>query len=102
MAEQATNQIDSDLFNGMSTNSEIQSAPEASISPSHAFVAKTIHPPSAVGNYEGIPTNDTRSQVLLNWTGFDLTNPSLGGYVTGVRPPAIFPSEWAFLVPNGG
>jgi hypothetical protein len=102
MAEQATNQIDSDLFNGMSTNSEIQSAPEASISPSHAFVAKTIHPPSAVGNYEGIPTNDTRSQVLLNWTGFDLTNPPLGGYVTGVRPPAIFPSEWAFLVPNGG
>lgn len=37
------------------------------LSPNEAFLAKTIHPPSAVPDYKGIPTNDCRSQVVAEW-----------------------------------
>lgn len=39
----------------------------APTSPQAAFERKTIHPPEAVDGYCGMPTNDTRTQVVVEW-----------------------------------
>jgi len=54
------------------TQSETQET-AARKTPDQAFLEKTIHPPSAVAGYEGIPTNDARTQVVMNWVDNRLT-----------------------------
>lgn len=63
------NSMDFDMFSNLSktVDSEVQSSTVAEVNPQAAFIRKSIHPPSAIPNYTGIPTNDARSQVLVQW-----------------------------------
>lgn len=73
------------------------------VSAKAAFMAKCLHPPSAVNGFEGLPTNDTRSQVTVEYKGIFLSQAS--GYVNGdnkVVPPARKPTSFAYLVTGGG
>lgn len=73
------------------------------VSPKAAFVAKCLHPPSAVNGFEGLPTNDTRTQVCVEYKGLSLLTAS--GYlnVNGtITPPAKKPTTFAYLIPAGG
>nr|WAY16446.1 hypothetical protein [Hepelivirales sp.]WAY16448.1 hypothetical protein [Hepelivirales sp.] len=70
----------------------------AKLSARDAFLAKTVHPPSAVPGYEGIPTNDCRSQVITEWVDNRLINTSKvggGGLFTTVPNGEI--EGYAFL-----
>lgn len=62
----ADNDMDFDLFTDLHKDNEIQSTTEP-MSQQSAFIRKSIHPPSAIAGYDGIPTNDARSQVLVQW-----------------------------------
>lgn len=66
--------IDPDLFHGIrdSNASEVVNSNSNSIEPQVAFLRKCIHPPSAVPSYSGLPTNDTRTQVLVQWTNMQI------------------------------
>jgi hypothetical protein len=101
MAHSAPNSIDPDMFQRVS-ESEAQTVAKAAPSVTSAFVKKTLHPPSAISNYEGMPTNDARTQVVTEWRGIDLLNPptTLANGITVQLLPAW--SEYAFLIPNGG
>lgn len=62
------------------------------VSAVEAFLAKTIHPPSAVMGYEGMPTNDCRSQVISEWIDNKLISTSkvdIAGQVTIVPPGEV-------------
>jgi len=68
-----------------------------------AFMTKCMHPPSAVNGFEGLPTNDTRSQVCVEYKGIFLSQAS--GYVNSeqrITAPAKKPTSFAFLIPAGG
>lgn len=52
-------------------NTEYQTH-EKKIPPEHAVLVKCLHPPSAVPGFEGLPTNDARSQALLEWRGIQI------------------------------
>lgn len=68
-----------------------------------AFMSKCLHPPSAVNGFEGLPTNDTRSQVTAEYKGLFLSQSS--GYVQPdgtCVPPTAKPTSFAFLIPGGG
>nr|UBY12883.1 putative structural protein [Hepevirus sp.] len=69
MAKAVNNDMDFDMFSNLSksVDSEIQSTASTETNPQAAFIRKSIHPPSAIPNYNGIPTNDARSQVLVQW-----------------------------------
>jgi len=100
--EAAQNQIEADLFETIKSDSEVQSTAPIE-TPVHAFIAKHVHPPSAVPSYEGIPTNDARTQVVANWVDFNINDdvvfePTLpGGTNAFIRPPSGF----AYLVTTG-
>lgn len=101
--EGAANQIDANLFENIQHVKETQtSAPVES--PKHAFLVKHLHPPSAVPSYEGIPTNDSRTQVIANWVQFGVVNASRV-IDPGTGIPVEVPSEniqgFAFLVTSG-
>jgi len=101
MAHSAPNSIDPDMFQRVS-ETEVQTIAKAAPSPASAFVKKTLHPPSAISNYEGMPTNDARTQVVTEWRGVDLLNAptSLANGLTVQLVPVW--NEYAFLIPNGG
>lgn len=65
-----TQDIEADLFSNIQTGSEIQSS--ANEDPHVAFIHKCLHPPSAVPSFSGLPTNDTRTQVLVQWRNLQL------------------------------
>lgn len=48
------------------TNSEVQTVVKV-VDPELSFIQKCLHPPSAIPGYIGIPTNDARSQVCLEF-----------------------------------
>jgi hypothetical protein len=101
MAHSAPNSIDPDMFQRVS-ESEAQTIAKPAPSVTSAFVKKTLHPPSAISNYEGMPTNDARTQVVTEWRGIDLLNqPTTLANGLSVQPIASF-NEYAFLIPNGG
>jgi hypothetical protein len=84
-------------------------APEVEIpktvSAKAAFMAKCLHPPSAVNGFEGLPTNDTRSQVTVEYKGIFLSQASAyaGNAPTSlITAPAKRPTSFAFLVVGGG
>lgn len=93
-------------------NFEEMIAPEVevpkTVSAKAAFIAKCLHPPSAVNGFDGLPTNDTRSQVcveykglsLLQFSGYPKDNPATGKIVC--TPPSKRPTSFAFLIPAGG
>ena len=61
------NNVNSELLNSMQQpENEVQNTAPIK-EPALSFIDKHIHPPSAVPGYVGMPTNDTRTQVVTNW-----------------------------------
>jgi len=99
------NDINLDLFNDIRTQDEVQTRSE-DLPPRAAFIQKCIHPPSAVPNFEGLPTNDARSQVLLQWRNVQLmANPYIWDYtvhsVRAVTAADLTTFNYAILCMNG-
>jgi len=108
MAERVENEPEVDMFNHISTKTETEFNTHANttISPLDAFVAKSIHPPSAYANYAGIPTQDTRSQVVANWRSVKMSGPLTGTDGTPGSTPTktVFSdssSSRVYIIPNG-
>jgi len=73
MAEAGNSMAEMDMFDKTSMkNSEVVTPPSSS--PRAAFVTKCLHPPSSVSSFEGIPTNDARTQVILNYVNVGIIN----------------------------
>jgi len=103
---QTENQVDGDMFMDLHANSEVQTVAEKTPNPAHAFIKKTIHPPSAIPEYNGLPTNDARSQVLVKWRNMELMKtPAIFDVnkqnVRLVTPGDLDTFDMAFLVTNG-
>jgi hypothetical protein len=102
MAQIADNQVDADMFSNLQQDSEIQTVTKV-VQPDKAFIQKCLHPPSSVPGFIGIPTNDARSQVVLEWRNLFMQKPSYGF----LQPPTVVvklpvqPIEFAFLIPTG-
>lgn len=101
------NSVDVDLFNEMQMqgDSEVQTK-AVSTNPQIAFIQKCIHPPSALPGYLGIPTNDARSQVCLEWRRMNLNNtPYFYDFgtskVRAVLSADLGQFDYAFLHVNG-
>ncbi len=98
----ADNDVNLDNYVALQQDSEVQTSVPIT-KPAESFVAKCIHPPSAVPGFRGIPTNDARSQVLLEWRHMSLmsqvydTDPATGL----VRVATVAPSNYSWLIPNG-
>ena len=69
-----------------------------------SFITKCLHPPSAVPNFEGLPTNDSRSQVVVQWASNKLMDRP---YVAAALNEESIPVEqtlvsgFAFLTTTG-
>nr|WAY16462.1 hypothetical protein [Hepelivirales sp.] len=101
MAQSAANPVDVDLFSSLHGSTEVQNKPTKISNPSTAFIQKSLHPPSAIDGYCGLPTNDARSQVLAEWRSVELSRkPVIPGtaniFVGGPASPCM-----AFLIPTG-
>lgn len=92
------------LFEQTATsNSEVITPPPTTAK--HAFITKLLHPPSAVSNYQGLPTGDTRTQVCLDYISVGINiQPSYfdrsTSRVTAFTDASKF-SDYAILCPNG-
>lgn len=103
---QATNKVEGDMFSSIQVDNEVQQPTLNILNPRHAFVEKLIHPPSAVEAYAGLPTNDTRSQVTVEWRNMNLLN-QIVGYDNSINKYRPYVSEdftafdYGFYIPNG-
>jgi hypothetical protein len=76
--ETTNNDIDIDLFNDLQTEATIienqtpMQQEEIKLNDEISFIKKCIHPPSAIPGYNGLPTNDARSQVLTQWRNINI------------------------------
>lgn len=71
---------------------------------SHSFIDKHIHPPSAIPGYAGMPTNDSRTQVVTNWVELNTISEVSAPDVFGQPPvPATptFVDGFAYLHTSG-
>lgn len=109
MAEQIEKDTEIDVAKNMlhpnpPMSSEVVTIAESAKTDADAFVVKHLHPPSSVMNYQGMPTNDTRTQVVTNWVQFGILDQS---EVISSVPPGPNPignnqvSGIAFLVTSG-
>lgn len=102
-SQAAQNPIDADLFHNERQPAMQNTAPI--LGPDQAFIEKHVHPPRAVPSYDGMPTNDTRSQVVINWTKYGIINSSkyvpygVAPQVTPVDPQQV--SGYAILSTSG-
>ena len=78
---------------------------------SESAIRKLLHPPSAVPGYAGLPTNDSRTQVTLEYvdTSINITPrvqaydaSGVAGPVEELTPAALSTFDYALLSPNGG
>ena len=103
-AEAAQNDIELDLFNNLSRNNEVQNRTPR-VDPEKSFIDKCIHPPTATPGFIGLPTNDTRSQVLLEWRNVFLQSRPIVIRIVDSKTTAVavekLPNEMAFLIPTG-
>jgi len=78
LIESTNNDMNLDLFNDLQTEATIISnqtpmqQEEIKQNDDISFIKKCIHPPSAIPGYNGLPTNDARSQVLTQWRNIDI------------------------------
>lgn len=99
------NPIEADMFSDLHTDTEVQTS-AAITDPQTAVIRKLVHPPSAVPGFCGLPTNDTRSQVVLEWRNMELLNlPYIFDYTAGavraVTAADLTQFDYAFLCVNG-
>lgn len=106
MSEPAKNEIgavnDASASSPLVTTETQNSTP--ALDPKHAFVQKCVHPPTAVPSFEGLPTNDSRSQVCVEWVDSRMVeNPTTTGAlntpVLEVQPASV--EGYAFLCTTG-
>lgn len=105
-SEPTENSVDIDMFSEIRGSSEVQSSSKI-VNPEYAFVQKCLHPPSAVPGYCGLPTNDARSQVTLEWRTMNINNtPMIFDYKTGatrlVTASDLSQFDYTYLHTNGG
>jgi hypothetical protein len=81
MAEMVPNDMEFDMFSKLQTDNEVQSRDETS-NPKVACIKQLVHPPSAIPGFNGLPTNDARTQVVLKYRNLNLS-----------EIPIIFDSE---------
>lgn len=102
----ASNPVDVDMFNNLHTDTEVQTTAAHAPTAQAAFVQKCLHPPSAIANFSGIPTNDTRTQVCAEWRSMEIMNaPRILDYtnntVRAATPADLSTFNMAFLSTNG-
>jgi hypothetical protein len=105
MAEATNNSADFDMFSSLQTDNEVQTTAKK-VNPQTACVQKLIHPPSAVPSFDGIPTNDARSQVLVQWRNAKIMDtPYIFDYTTSkvaaVTGGDLNTFDYAILTTNG-
>jgi len=98
----ATNQIQTEVlpeetFNHLASNHQEKTI---NAGPDENFIAKMIHPPRSQV-FNGLPTNDTRSQVTVEYVQQELTNQP--GFLAGVGVFTRVPNatRLAYLTLNG-
>lgn len=97
----ATQQID--MFHNIKTTSEVAEKTPARSS-AEAFVRQHYHPPSSVALYDGIPTEDARSQVVVRHNSFHVLDTALVYPFSGGAPTQMPNNEvtgYAFLCCSG-
>nr|WAY16453.1 hypothetical protein [Hepelivirales sp.] len=73
MSKDSNNPINTDLFESLQKeDSEVQTHSSEQNKPSVAFIKKCIHPPSSINGFAGLPTNDSRSQVCIEWRSVNI------------------------------
>lgn len=86
-----------------STSMPIQSHSKP-LSPSQAFVCKVTHPPTTVPEFSGLPTQDTRTQVVYNMRNIDvLKTPIVFDPVNSVWTSSDWDdhNDYSIVVPTG-
>lgn len=88
--------------------SDSTSMPEQShgkpLTPSQAFVCKVTHPPTTVPEFEGLPTQDARTQVVYNMRNIDVLKTPI---TYDANSEMYQPNSWSdhndytIVVPNG-
>jgi hypothetical protein len=74
------------------------------LSPSQAFVCKVTHPPTTVPEFQGLPTQDARTQVVYHMRNIDvLKAPVTFDYVAGKYAENTWDnhSDYSIIVPTG-
>lgn len=103
---QEVNQVDPDLFSDlhMEQTPLQEHAHALGYTPTQALVVKCTHPPSAVV-FDGLPTNDARSQVYVEWRDMEMmSKPRILGsdnIVRDVTPADLNTFDYGFLSLNG-
>lgn len=105
MSSVVDNSITTELSNTVpiSADNEVQATAPVK-NPSHSFIDKHIHPPSAVPGYAGMPTNDSRTQVITNWVELNTIRNVKGPAPAGQAPVDAAPNYvdgFAFLHTSG-
>lgn len=105
------NPVDVDLFNNLHNDTEIQTHTNVKHTQQDAVIRKLLHPPSAVPEFAGLPTNDARSQVVVEWRNMDLMDaPRVINYKTGTPTylqvieatnEDLSTFDYGFFIPNG-
>jgi len=86
------------MFDDLSKDSEV-AVPSPPLHANAAFVHKCLHPPSAIPNFVGLPTMDTRTQTVLNYTIPKLMDPPTYSMGTFNKVQALeIPKQTAFKV----
>jgi hypothetical protein len=95
-----------DMFNDLQgQGGEVKSPPVSN--PQEATVRKLLHPPSAIPGFDGLPTNDARTQVLLQYANTNLNKTplsfggTLGGPVTPLSNTELETFDYGILSMNG-
>ncbi len=84
---------------GEATTAPVRNANES-------LVRKCVHPPSAVPGFEGLPTNDARSQVLLQFMEIGLNKTPVvatatDGPTVELTPADLSTFNYGLIIPNG-
>jgi len=98
----ATNQIETEIlpeetFNNLMSNKQEK---EINAGPAENFLAKMIHPPRSQ-KFDGLPTNDTRSQVTVEYVQQELSIQPAFINGAGSFIPVANATRMAFLKLNG-
>lgn len=108
MQTAVNNQADVDLFSSLQTDDNIQSIASTAMKPSDALVRKLLHPPSSVPEYCGLPTNDSRSQVCIEWRNMEVMSAPRVLHVINelpavveLQPNDLSQFDVAYLCPTG-
>jgi len=74
------------------------------MTPESAMILKITHPPTVCEEFMGLPTMDTRTQVILNWRNIDiLKEPLVFDRSAGVAMPKSWmrSDDYSIVVPTG-